>query len=144
MGFVYNNGGKLLSESYWTTTTLKSAIVDATYVADRDHVFMSSVGNSEVTGSGYSRGFNSPSRHSLLNKTVVIDNTANAVNYKANDLTWSALSTGPFNAIVILQEVTTDADSLLIAYIDSATTVNPLGADVPALFQNGVVFNKTT
>lgn len=144
MAFVYNNAAKLLSGSYWTGTTLKCALVGPAYVADRDDVFVSVLGSSELSGSGYTRGFNSPGRKTLAGKSVVVNNALNRTNYLASDTSWSAVSAGNMNGLVILQEVTTDADSLLIAYIDSATTVNPVGNDVPALFENGIVFTQST
>jgi hypothetical protein len=143
MAFVYNNGAKLLSGSYWTSTTLKLALVDASYVANRDDVFVSALGNSECSGSGYSRGFGSPGRKAMSGKAIVVDNTNNSVAFLSNDTTWSSISVTP-NAVVILEEKTTDADSLLVAYIDSATTATPAGGDLPMLFQNGICFTHTT
>ena len=143
MAFVYNNGAKLLSGSYWTGTTLKVAYVDASYVANRDHVFASELGNSECSGSGYTRGFNSPGRVALAGKDIAVDNTTNSVNYLADDFTSSSVSIQP-NAIVVLEEKTSDADSPLLAYIDSATTAFPLGGDLPVLFEDGIAFTKTT
>ena len=143
MAFVYNNGAKLLNGSYWTGTTLKAAYVDASYVANRDHVFASELSNSECSGSGYTRGFGSPGRVTLTGKSISVDNTANSVSFLAGDFTSSAVSIQP-NAIVILEEKTSDADSPLLAYIDSTTTATPLGGDLPVLFENGIAFTKTT
>jgi hypothetical protein len=143
MAFVYNNGAKLLSGSYWTGTTLKGVFVDASYIPNRDDVFVSVLGNSECSGSGSSRGFSFQGRKTLAGKSITVDNTANAVNYLCNDYTASSVSIQP-NAIVIVEEKTSDADSLLIAYIDSATTATPMGNDLPVLFENGIAFTKTT
>jgi hypothetical protein len=142
LAFVYNNGAKLLS-GYWTGTTLKQVLVDASYIPNRDDVFVSTLGNSECSGSGYSRGFNSPGRKVLGSKAISVDNTANSVNYQCGDTTWSTISVQP-NAVVIIEEKTTDADSLLVAYIDSATTAFPLGGDLPMLYEDGIAFTKTT
>jgi hypothetical protein len=144
MAFVYNNGARVLNSSYWTVTTHKALLVPDTYVPDRDDVFVSAVGASECSGSGYSRGFNSPGRRALSSKTVVVDNASNSVKYGAANLSFLTVSVGTVGAIIIIQEVTTDADSLLIAYIDAATPQLTNGSTMPANFEDGYCFNITT
>jgi hypothetical protein len=144
LAFVYNNGARVLNSSYWTTTTHKALLVPDTYVPNRDDVFVSSVGASECSGSGYSRGFNSPGRRTLSSKTAVVDNAINSVKYGAANLSFLTVSVGTVGAIIIVQEVTTDADSLLIAYIDAVTPQLTNGTSMPVLFQDGYCFTVTT
>ena len=144
MAFVYNNGARVLNSSYWTVTTHKALLVPDTYVANRDDVFVSAVGASECSGSGYSRGFNSPGRKALSSKTALVDNATNSVKYGAANLSFDSLSVGTVGAIIIVQEVTSDADSLLVAYIDTATPQLTNGSLMPANFENGYCFNITT
>ena len=57
----------------------------------------------------------------------------------ANDLTFSAVSGTSIEAIVIYKFVTNDADSPLIAYIDTATglPITPNGGDIIVTWDNG-------
>jgi hypothetical protein len=144
MAFVYNNGARVLNSSEWTNTTHKALLVPDTYVANRDDVFVSAVGASECSGSGYSRGFNSPGRVTLSSKTAVVDNAINSVKYGAANLSFATLSVGTVGGIIIIQEVTSDADSLLIAYIDAATPKLTNSTAMPANFQDGYCFTVTT
>ena len=144
MAFIFNNGAKLLSGSYWTGTTHKILAVSDAYVPNRDDVFASTVSTSELSGSGYSRGFNSPGRRTLSSKTVIVDNATNSVKYGAANSSFLTISAGTCGGIVIVQEVTTDADSPLIAYIDAATPQLTNGSSMPVNFENGICFNITT
>ena len=145
MAFVYNNGAKLLNGSYWTTATIQALIVNDSYTtANRDDVFVSIIANSEASGSGYSRGYNSPGRRTLSSLTVIVDNATNSVKYGAADLSFLTVSAGTIGAIVIFEKKTSDADSPLIAYIDSATPQLTNGTSMPVLFENGLCFTITT
>ncbi len=57
----------------------------------------------------------------------------------ADDITMSAVSGDPFEALVIYQDSGADATSRLIGYIDTATglTLTPNGGDVDIVFDNG-------
>jgi hypothetical protein len=144
LAFVYNNGARVLNSSYWTTTTHKALLVPDTYTPNRDDVFVSAVGASECSGSGYSRGFNSPGRVTLSSKTVLVDNTINTVKYGAANASFVSLSVGTVGAVIVIQEVSTDANSFLIAYIDAATPQLTNGSQMPANFPTGYCFNITT
>jgi len=153
MAFVYNGGVKLLSGSYWTGGTFQALLLPpppelttsaTSYRASRDDVFVSAIGNSEMSGSGYTRGYNSPGRRTLSSLTVVVDNTANTIRYGAADLSFSTISVGEVGAIAIFEKKTTDADSPLICYIDASAATTTNGTSMPVLFQNGYCFTATT
>jgi hypothetical protein len=152
VAFIYNNAVRLLSASYWTTATIQAMVVlpsptltsGSSYLADRDDVFVSAVGNSEMSGSGYTRGYNSPGRKTLSSMTVVTDNTANTVRYGAANLSFSTISVGEVGAIILFEKKTTDADSPLLAYIDASAATTTNGTSMPVLFENGFCFTVTT
>jgi hypothetical protein len=144
MAFVYTNATKLVNGSFWTTNTIQALLVPDTYVPDRDDVFVSAVGSSECSGSGYSRGFNSPGRPTLSTKTVIVDNAGNQTKYGAANPSFLTISVGTVGAVILLQKGTSDSDSPLIAYIDAPTPQLTNGTTMPCLFENGICFNITT
>ena len=75
---------------------------------------------------------------------MLVDNAINSVKYGAANLSFDSLSVGTVGAIVIVQEVSTDANSFLIAYIDAATPQLTNGSLMPANFPSGYCFNITT
>ena len=141
--FVYNSAGLVVNGSYWTTATLKVMLVDPSYTPDRDHVFVSSIGNSEISVSGYSRGFNTPGRKTLSNTTVRIDTTNNRVTYGADNPTWSSFGAAGPNAAVIIEQKTSDNDSLLIAYCDTASVNTGGGGSYSVVWSGGSCFAQT-
>ena len=144
MAFIYNNAARIINGSYWTSTTLKWLITDGTYSPNRDHVFVSSVGASELSGSNYTRGFNSASRKVISGKTIVVRNTANQVDYGATNPSWTTINAGTANALCIIEEKTTDADSLLIAYIDASAPKVTNGSTLTIALSGGTCFTSTT
>lgn len=103
----------------WNSSQIKALIVDNTYTFDNTDEFVSDVSASEVTnssGTGYERKI-------LLNKTV--DLTANVVAMRADDLTYTNVSTAEvWDALILFQQGVLDTDSRLIGYlpIDAVTT----------------------
>lgn len=115
---VYNNAKKLLGDgsTNWTSNTYRIALVTSSYTPDIvNHVYVSSLTN-ELTGTNYVR-------KDLTNKSVFVDNTNNRADYKADNLTWTGINAGTASAAVLYKFGTTDADSVLIAYIDFTDTV---------------------
>jgi hypothetical protein len=112
------------------TTTIKAILTGTAgggYTYNPDHVFVEEAANDvneeELTGvSGYTRGFAGAGR-----KTVTItgqaNNTDNRGDFAVADLTWSTLGAGDTIAYLILvQEVSADTDSKLIAAFDVTDT----------------------
>jgi hypothetical protein len=144
VAFVYPAAHQLLSGSWFTSTTLKTMLVDSTYVADRDHVFVSSIGNSEISVSDYTRGFNSPGRKVLSGKTAWLDTTNNRYVYGATNSGRTTLASGAAPvAEVVIMEGTSDSDSRLIAYIDTANPVSGTGGVYAGVWSGGTLFDVT-
>ena len=124
---LYGKGReKFLSGSIsWSTDNIRVALVDtASYtVAIDTHEFLSDVpGGARVATSG-----------NLTSKTVTLG-VADAAN-----VTFGTVSGASVEAIVIYKFVTNDADSPLIAYIDSATNlpITPNGGDITVAWDSG-------
>ena len=124
---LYGKGReKFLSGSIsWSTDNIRVALVDtASYtVAIDTHEFLSDVpGGARVATSG-----------NLTSKTVTLG-VADAAN-----VTFGTVTGASVEAIVIYKFVTNDADSPLIAYIDSATNlpITPNGGDITVAWDSG-------
>ena len=144
MAFVYTGADLVLNGSTWTAETFKVTLVDNTYTPDRDHVFMSSVGNSEISVSGFSRGFNSQIRKVLSSKTWNLDTANNRAIYGAANSVWSLLPAGTTPAgFVVVLERTNDNDSRLIAYIDPGSVTVATGGNYTAVWSGGTLFDRT-
>lgn len=124
--FVYNaaatrilNGGVDL-----LTDTLKFMLVDAAYTADRDDEFVSAASAAEINATNYTGGFGGAGRKTLTGKAVNKDNTNDRAEFDTNDPTWTALggaTNDTIQAVLVIRENTSDADSWLIAHIDTST-----------------------
>lgn len=107
------------------TNTIKARLVKSTYVYDAAHEFVSSV--PAITGT--------------TDQTLAGKSITNGV-FDADDVTWAAVSPDPAenaSAVVLFKLVTNDADSPLIAIIDTITGF-PLatnGGDVVVQWSNG-------
>ena len=108
------------------TTPLKLLLLSTEYVFDRTHANVAALtaGGGEVTATGYAGGFNGAGR-----KTVAVTVTRQNVNGRVvlilADTTWTALG-GAANdtvaAAALVREVTSDAASIPIAYLDITDT----------------------
>jgi hypothetical protein len=108
------------------TDTLKVVLVDSGYTFDKDHDFISSgagtVGGEELSGTGYTAGFGGAGRKTIANTTVSFDDTNNRAELDGDNVVWTAINAGTAKAAIIVKEVTSDADSILIAYIDTVSS----------------------
>jgi hypothetical protein len=137
---VYNNAKKIIGDGTidWDAAgqTFRLLLTTAAYTPDIDaHVFVSSVTN-EHSGGAYVR-------KDVLNRSVVLDLTNDRADYKADNVTWTAINSGLAAWAILFKLVTNDADSLLIAAIDIPdTTFN--GTDFTIRWDsqasNGAVF----
>ncbi len=92
-------------------------------------------GVTEVTSTGYTGGFGGAGRLSLASKTLAVDQANNRAEFDCADLTWSSISQATAEtwvAFMIAKELTSDALSPLIAFIDTATGIplTPNGSDI--------------
>ena len=145
MSFVTNNGAAVLNKSYWESGTIKAMLLTNAYSPNRDHKFVSEVVANEATGTNYTGGFAGAGRKSLSGRTATVNNTLNQVDYTFTMPTWTAYNpTLPVGFIALIQEVTTDADSLVLAVLDAPTSQDPGGIDYAPTLPTGRCFRNTT
>jgi hypothetical protein len=128
------------------TVVLKAMLVTGSYTPDKDHDFVTSItgGTSkELSGTGYTAGFGGAGRKTLTTPTVVKDDSADKVYLDADDLTWPAINAGTVAYIAIIQEVTSDADSPLLAIVDISPDVTTNGGDYDVTWPADGVLNLT-
>lgn len=144
---VYTNAVRLLLSGglNLTSDTLKVMLVDSGYTPDKDHDFVSSASGDELSGTGYTAGFNGAGRKTLASKTFTANDTGDFAYFDAADSTWSAINAGTINRAIVIKEVTDDTDSILIACLDS--TSFPLatnGGDITLSWNaSGLVLGST-
>ena len=105
------------------TDTIKVMLVNSSASFNADHNFVSDISANELSGTGYVGGFNGSGRKTLAGKTITEDDANDRAEFDANDVSWLAISAGTAAAAVLIKEVTSDADSLLIAYLDFSDLV---------------------
>ena len=123
---LLNAGIDLLSN------TIKVMLVNTSYTPDKDHDFVDSItgGTSkEISGTGYTAGFGGGGRKTLASKTVTKDNSADTAYLDAADLTWTGINAGTIGGLAVIKEVTSDADSPLLCFVDVTDLVTN-GGDV--------------
>lgn len=110
--------------------TLKVMLVDSTYVFSAAHEFVSSVSGDELSGTGYVGGFAGAGRKTLAGKALTNDAGNSRVEFDFTDPSaWTALNAGTIGGAIIIKEITNDAASLVIGFLDPADLVTN-GGDV--------------
>lgn len=139
--FLYNKAKAeiLRGNIPWVSSTLKMMLVTASYSPNPDHDFVSSASGNELSGTGYIAGFGGSGRHTLTGKTVTEDDSNDRAVADADDVTWLAINAGTAAAGIIIKEVTSDADSILVAYMDIADVATN-GGDLSLQFNIAGVF----
>jgi len=116
------------------TADIRAMLVDSVYVPDADHVNVDDgAAANELSGTGYER-------KTLASKAVAQDDANDRAAFDAADLTWTGLDAGTAAAVVLFQHVTNDADSILLAYIDSGFPFVSNGGDFVIQWNaNGII-----
>lgn len=121
MTTIYNNFKRLLFDGNIDlgNDTIQVALIDDSinYTPDIDaEVYVSDVldgvNANECSGTGYSR--------QTLSTTVSTDNSDDEAVLDATDLTYTGADFGTIDSLLLFKDVTTDADSPVIAHITSA------------------------
>lgn len=94
---------------YWT-------LVSNNYVPAENHVFVSAFSGAELSSSSFTAGFNGTMRLSITSRVLNYNTTSHQAEFQANSATWSGISAGTAHAFIVFQQVTTDGNSILIAY----------------------------
>jgi hypothetical protein len=106
--------------------TIKVMLVGSGYTPNKDDNFVAAItgGTSkELSGTGYTGGFGGSGRKTLASKAVTQDDANDVAYFDAADLTWSAIDAGTVAYLAVIKEVTSDADSPLLAIVDVTEVV---------------------
>lgn len=137
--FIYTNALQYLNRDYWLNTGLLWMLVDPSYVASRDDVFVSAAASAELTGVGYGAGFGGAGRLAVAGKTFTLDSPNNRWTLGATSPQWPGINAGTAHALIALEPKTSDADSLLIAYVDAQADKLTDGDDLTYVLAGGLV-----
>jgi hypothetical protein len=113
--------------------TIKIMLVGAGYTPNPDHDFVDDVVAAELSGTGYTGGFGGSGRKTLAGKAFSTDTGNDRVEYTFDQVTWAAINAGTAAYAIVIKEITNDAASRLIGYLDL----------VPDVVTNGGDFNLT-
>lgn len=108
--------------------TIKVILVTSTYTPNKDHAFASDLTN-ELSGTGYTGGFNGAGRKTIGSKAFATDTTNDRVTFTFGAVTWTAINAGSPKYAILVKEITNDAATRLIAYLDLGT-VTTNGGDL--------------
>lgn len=89
----------------------------------------------EVTSTGYVGGFGGAGRKTLAGKALTVDQVNNRAEFDCGDITWTAISQAgaeQWVGLAVVKEITNDADSPVLAVINTATglPLTPNGSDI--------------
>jgi hypothetical protein len=113
------------------TTACKCGLAQSSYAPNKNESSLTTFASSEATCTGYTGGFAGAGR-----KAATISLTENAgtnVVTVFTDLTWTALGGATNNTLgyaVVLREVTNDAASIPIAFLNFTANLTTNGSDV--------------
>lgn len=94
--------------------------------------------DAELNVTGYTRGFGGAGRKTLASKTIAVNDANNRIEWDCADITWTALGTGQtIAAAVICVELTNDAATAPIAYLDPTDTPTNGGNITIQIASNG-------
>lgn len=109
----------------WTSSTFKVMLVGSGYTPSASHQYVVSASANEISGTGYTSGFNASGRKTLTGNSVSVDGTLNRVYMVSSaSISWSGINAGTVEGVLVIKENTSDADSLLVVYLDTATYVS--------------------
>lgn len=130
--FFYNKAKKLFLDGTldWDSQTFKAMLVTSSYSANPDHDFVSSASAAELTGTGYTAGFNGAGRVVLTSKAVNESDSDDRAYVDCDDVAWTGINAGTIAAMIIIREVSTDANSYLVAYLQLSAAQPTNGGDV--------------
>lgn len=130
--FIYNRAKRLLLDGTlnWGGSTFKAMLVTSAYVANPDHDFIAAAAAAELSGPGYTAGFGGVGRKVIAGKVVVESDADDRAYVDCDNVLWAGLNAGTFVAMVLVHEVTSDADSPLIAYLELTAPQATNGGDI--------------
>jgi len=151
--FVYNLAANSIAagDINLDGDTLKIMLVNTSYSANRDQDYVDNgtandAANNELTCTGYTGGFAGADRQTLGSKTFTSDDTNDRCEVDCADITWTALGNGTNDTIqgaIVIKEVTNDAASLLICFLDVTNTTTNGGDVTLAINTEGFMWLNT-
>jgi len=102
-----------------SANTYKAMLVGTGYIFNEEDDFLDDISGNEISGTGYADGFAGAGRKTLSSKTLTLDTVNNRVVWTFDDLTWSAIDAGVFNAMVIFYQpagASDDGDNIPVSY----------------------------
>jgi len=116
----------------------KIMLLRNTYTFDPDHKFVSSIVANECNATNYTGGFGGAGRKSLTGQSITEDTANNRATYDATDpAAWTALGGATNNTLryaAIIEEITNDAASRVVAILDFGADYNTNGGDFSVAF----------
>jgi len=113
----------------WDTHTFKVMLLATGYTFDETHTTVSQL-TELANGTGYTGGFAGSGRKTLATCTVVQVDASHRAELRISAASlWAAINAGTAKAAAIIREMTNDADSVPVAYVD--------GSIFPALTNGG-------
>lgn len=109
--------------------TIKVMLVSASYTPNADHDFVDDVNATELSGTGYTGGFGGSGRKTLASKAFSTDTTNDRAEFTFANVLWSAINAGTAAYAIVMKEITNDAASRLIFYLDLNPDVVTNGGD---------------
>ncbi len=133
MASAWYNKGKfdvLNGSTVLLASGIKCMLVNSAYSFVDTHNFVSDVSANEISVTNYTGGFAGSGRKLLTAKTVTEDDTNDLAYFDAADLTWTALGAGAtIGGAILIRELTTDANSVVLAFMDLTDTATN-GGDI--------------
>lgn len=116
----YPHGLKTLMDEGRDNMTFKWMLCDSSHLYNATHQYITSVVANEIVATNYTGGFAGAGRKSAT-VTIAVDTGVPRVEVAFSDVTWTGLGGATNDSVsvaLLIREVTTDADSDLIAQID--------------------------
>jgi hypothetical protein len=126
----YNSGARDVADGTidLNADTIKVILVTSAYTPNKDHDFADDLTN-ELSGTGYTGGFNGSGRKTIGSKAFSTDTANDRVEFTFGAVTWTAINAGSPKYAILVKEITNDAATRLIAYLDLGT-VTTNGGDL--------------
>jgi hypothetical protein len=126
----YNSGKRDVADGTISlvSDTIKCILVTSSYTPNPDHDFADDLTN-ELSGTGYTGGFAGSGRKTLTSKSWSTDNTNDRTEFTATIPAWTAINAGSPKYAILVKEITNDAATRLIGYLDLGT-VTTNGGDL--------------
>ena len=108
-----------------SSDSLKLMLVSNSYSENKDHNTISDVSSAEISVTGYTGGFGGSGRKAC-SVSLQANTTDDRVDIELNggaSMTWTSLGAGvAISGAVLVKEITNDASSRIIAWLDVADT----------------------